>query len=97
MDRIINVVPSDLTLLVDSVQIDLSQYVLGKSALFSVLLLDKTFTVLKRTSFLIEGEEFSNWGSDDDYIINLILTKLGLTKEIRVIPLEEKPISEISL
>ncbi len=29
--------------------------------------------------FKIEGEEYSNWGNSDQYIINLVLTKLGLT------------------
>lgn len=96
-NRNIPVIPTDLTVQIDSIQIDLSQYVLKKNALFSVLLLDKTLTVLKRTSFLIEGEEFLNWGSDDDYIVHLILTKLGLTQETRVISEPEQPTSEIAL
>ena len=28
----------------------------------------------------IEGEEYNAWGDDDNYITNLVLTKLGLTK-----------------
>jgi hypothetical protein len=30
--------------------------------------------------FKIEGEEYANWGNDDTYIVDLILTKLGMTK-----------------
>lgn len=30
----------------------------------------------------IEGEEYKNWGNDDNYITNLVLTKLGLTKTV---------------
>jgi len=30
--------------------------------------------------YKIEGEEYSNWGNDDTYIVNLILTKLGMTR-----------------
>ncbi len=30
--------------------------------------------------FKIEGEEYSNWGTDDTYIVNLILSKLGMTQ-----------------
>ncbi len=29
--------------------------------------------------FKIEGEEYNNWGNSDQYIVNLVLTKLGLT------------------
>jgi hypothetical protein len=28
----------------------------------------------------IEGDEYNAWGDDDNYITNLVLTKLGLTK-----------------
>ena len=30
----------------------------------------------------IEGEEYNAWGDDDNYITNLVLTKLGLTKTV---------------
>lgn len=30
------------------------------------------------TSFLIQGEEYTAWGNDDDYLKNLIASKLGL-------------------
>jgi hypothetical protein len=30
--------------------------------------------------FKIEGTEYSNWGTDDTYIVNLILSKLGMTQ-----------------
>jgi len=31
------------------------------------------------TSFFIEGEEYSAWGNDDNYLKNLVASKLGLT------------------
>lgn len=31
-------------------------------------------------STVIEGEEYSNWGSDDSYVMDLLLQKLGLTR-----------------
>jgi len=31
------------------------------------------------TSFMIEGEEYSAWGNDDNYLKNLVASKLGLT------------------
>lgn len=29
----------------------------------------------------IEGEDYKNWGSDDTYLENFVLAKLGLTKK----------------
>jgi hypothetical protein len=31
------------------------------------------------TSFVIEGEEYAGWGNDDNYLKNLVASKLGLT------------------
>jgi len=35
---------------------------------------------LTNQSLHIEGEEYANWGNSDDYLENLILEKLGLTR-----------------
>jgi hypothetical protein len=29
--------------------------------------------------FKIEGEEYNNWGNSDQYLVDIVLTKLGLT------------------
>lgn len=29
----------------------------------------------------IQGEEYSAWGNDDDYLENLVLTKMGLVRK----------------
>lgn len=34
---------------------------------------------IKSDSYVLTENEFSNWGNDDMYIVNLILTKEGLT------------------
>jgi hypothetical protein len=36
--------------------------------------------LLDNKIFKIEGEEYKDWGNDDTYIIDLILSKLGMTK-----------------
>ena len=38
-------------------------------------------TLVDNKVFKIEGAEYSNWGTDDTYIVNLILSKLGMTQE----------------
>lgn len=35
--------------------------------------------ILDNKYFKIEGEEYNNWGNSDQYLVNLVLTKLGLT------------------
>ena len=31
-------------------------------------------------TYLLEGTDYTDWGSDDEYIVNYVLTKLGLTQ-----------------
>ncbi len=37
-------------------------------------------TLVDNKVFKIEGSEYSNWGTDDTYIVDLILSKLGMTQ-----------------
>lgn len=53
---------------------------LNRFVSFPVRLMDSDDNVISVESVLISGEEYNNWGSDDNYIENLILTKLGLQK-----------------
>ena len=32
-------------------------------------------------NFRIEGQEYDDWGNDDEYLENLVLQKLGLTRK----------------
>ncbi len=45
----------------------------------AVLKQDNNF--VSSQNFRIQGEEYENWGSDDTYLENLILQKLGLTRK----------------
>jgi predicted transcriptional regulator len=53
---------------------------LNKSVRFAVRLMDSDDNVILSQNITIFGEEYENWGSDDNYIENLILTKLGVQK-----------------
>jgi hypothetical protein len=33
------------------------------------------------TNFRIEGQEYDDWGNNDEYLENLVLQKLGLTRK----------------
>jgi hypothetical protein len=52
---------------------------LYKSVTVHARLMDNN-EMVKSERFVIEGEDYTNWGNDDDYIVNYVLTKLGLTK-----------------
>jgi hypothetical protein len=52
---------------------------LDTSARFKVTLLDVDSKEIGVELVTITGEEYDNWSDDDDYIKNLITTKLGAT------------------
>jgi hypothetical protein len=37
--------------------------------------------LVDNVNYQITGEEYSNWGNDDQYIVDLVLTKLGMIKK----------------
>lgn len=54
-----------------SVSLEKTAYITG---LISGIELSQTFTIQ------LTQEEYNAWGDNDDYLINLVLTKLGLEK-----------------
>jgi len=53
---------------------------LNRSATFPVRMIDLNDNVINIQNVIISGEDYNNWGSDDNYIETTILTKLGLQK-----------------
>lgn len=52
---------------------------LGQSVRFPVKLLDANSNLISIEFVEVSGDDYINWGTDDSYVNNLILTKLGLT------------------
>lgn len=77
----INVQEKDITIVqkIASIQILEGRIDLEKSAVFPVKILDANGSLLSIDYIKIEGAEYDNWGNNDTYIVNLILSKLGLT------------------
>ena len=54
----------------------------------SVSILAKYYDVdekfLFEKMYYIEGQEYNDWGSNDDYLINLVASKLGLVLESQI-------------
>lgn len=77
-----NVQPSDFTYTktIERIQIDTQNLVLGESAEFRVTSYTASGEYVKIDFVRIEGQEYQDWGSSDNYIVDLICTKLGLNK-----------------
>lgn len=64
-----------------NIEIDIMEIVLNSHVTAVVRFLNSTGNLLKNEIVKIEGEEYAGWGNDDSYIVNLVLSKLNLTKE----------------
>lgn len=62
---------------IDSVSIRVIDYQLNSSVTVQVYINDILNNVIDIQTIKIEGEEYDNWGSDDSYLENLVLQKLG--------------------
>jgi hypothetical protein len=67
------------TKVVSSFDVQNIELVLFNSARIRVAILDENGNMLDLTFLTMEGEDYTNWGSDDNYIINYVATKLGFT------------------
>ena len=65
-----------ITKQISNVRISLSLYTEENKVISSVYYEDQMTSV----NVVIEGAEYDAWGSDDNYIYDLILSKLGLEK-----------------
>lgn len=48
----------------------------------SGMLLSTSSEVLKEGHITIDGEDYAGWSSDDQYIVDKVIEKLGLTKVV---------------
>jgi len=63
------------------ISLNISPYIIGginKIIKWDITSADNEWVLGGETE--ISDEEFNNWGQDDEYIINLIINKLNLTK-----------------
>lgn len=50
------------------------------SANITFKLLGANNNILKIDNLVLVGSDYNNWGSDDDYLVNIICQKKGFTK-----------------
>ena len=62
---------------INKVNIRIGNIELFKSVTVIASLFDNN-TLVDNKVFKIEGDEYTNWSNDDQYLIDLVLTKLGM-------------------
>jgi hypothetical protein len=70
------------TPVVTKIEIEVMEMALNSHVSFIVRYLNLAGNLLDNKFVKIEGDEYNAWGDDDNYITNLVLTKLGLTKTV---------------
>lgn len=55
---------------------------------------DETLRIVDVLQVYITPEEYSQWAQDDDYIVDLVLTKLGYPIPVDTDSLPEEPVPE---
>jgi len=60
---------------ISTARIELFKYITVRVGLY------KDNTLIDNRMIEISGTDYANWGTDDNYIINLVLTNLNLTKK----------------
>lgn len=68
------------TQIVKSVEIESGEVKLNQSASFVVKQLDADGRLIAIDRVIIEGNDYTAWGNDDNYVVDFILNKLGLTE-----------------
>ena len=50
--------------------------ILFESATVLILFLDENENCIRTVQYVVEGEEYAEWSDDDQYIVNLIISKI---------------------
>ena len=66
--------------LINNIDMRVTGLNLGSSVSVNVILKNND-SFINSVNYDISGQEYNDWGSDDDYLENLILQKLGLTRK----------------
>ena len=62
-----------------SVSVRVVDVELNVSASLNVCLLDAENNVIKMDRIVVSGDDYTAWGTDDNYIVNYVLARYGLT------------------
>ena len=68
------------TSIINNIQINILKVELFKGITLAINLLSNN-KIIDNKIMTITGDEYTKWGNDDNYIINLVLNKLNLTRK----------------
>jgi hypothetical protein len=76
-----SIIPYDQTTIktVTRFRVDVNNIILFSSANLGVVLFDENNICVNSFPLIISGDEYANWGGNDEYIGQLIADKLGFT------------------
>lgn len=64
---------------IKKLRIEIVDIIFNVSARFRVMLYDLAEQLIKSVIVIIEGEDYKRWGNDDEVVLDLVLTKMGLS------------------
>ena len=62
-----------------SFSIGISEFIFNKSITLLITLYDEAGIIIETEFLTIQGNEYAKWSTDDNYIINYICLKYGMT------------------
>ncbi len=67
-----------------------------ESVMLSVDFFDESGNCVERTRLQLIGDDYSNWGTDDNYLVNYVTQKYGMTVKPPVAPVTDPdaPVTE---
>lgn len=83
------------TLTFTSIEVFVIGIALGVNARLGVRMFGKDGKPLDSKQLTMDGEDYKNWGNDDDYVINFVCKKLGFTRKPEPSPVPPtEPVSQ---
>ena len=78
---IVEVQPKDYitTYTAQTVELRVTELIINSSVSVNVLIKDRNDSIFQVQNVTLSGEEYNNWGNSDTYLVNTVLSKLGLT------------------
>jgi hypothetical protein len=63
---------------ITALEINVMNVTLFNSANIRVCCFDESNVIVKCYSYTLTGDDYTNWGSNDDYIVNYVKIQLGI-------------------
>ena len=80
---------------IKSIEVKIYKILLFTSVSVIVYMKDISNRLIDVRNLTLEGQDYINWGNDDNYIINYVLEKLDMRKEEPIVTEEEPIVTEV--